>query len=147
MPHYAAFHLGLHYLPNNNATLCSISSGSSLFAKQLCHIMEHFIWVFTICQTKIENYAAFNLGLHYLPNNNATLCSISTGSSLFSKQKCNIMQHLIWVFTICQTTMPHYAAFQLGLHYLPNNNATLCSISPGSSLFAKQQCYIMQHFT
>ena len=163
MPHYAAFHLGPHYLPNNNATLCSISSRSSLFAKQQCHIMQHFIWVFTICQTTMPQYAAFHLGLHYLPNNNATLCSISSGSSLFAKQQCHIMQHCIWVFTICQTTMPHfaafiwvftvcqttmldYAAFHLGLHYLPNNNATLCSISSGSSLFAKQQCHIMQHF-
>ena len=83
MPHYAAFHLGLHCLPKYRFRRFKHTKGHSIIHIKISnsfvfkvleywfgdHVMRHFIWVFTVCQST-------RLGVSSIQKVNIKYCSL-----------------------------------------------------------------------
>ena len=80
---YAASGQG-YYLPSLSPLLCSIRSGSQLFAWIKSIVMQHLVRVSTICLDQVRCYAASGQG-YYLPRSSPLLCSIWSGFELLPR--------------------------------------------------------------
>ena len=132
---------------------CSIWSGSTLFAqaslshsvvydlglhcllRPVCPILRHMIWVYTVCSDQSVPFCSIWPGY--------TVCSGLSHSVVYDlglhcllRPICPILQHMIWVYTVCsdqsvpfcsvwsgstlfaQASLSHSAAYDLGLHCL-----------------------------